>query len=182
MDTVDSDLVRRAQEELPYRTTAFEQLAASRYPEVRRLARAITGSTDAADTVAQDAMLRVYHGLTGLRDPSTFDAWLRRIVANVARSHVAHEARERRKAERLHRLQPAAGTAPEGTGEATASADFDTLVAGLRLEERTVLAFRLVAELPYPEIADILGISESGAKMRYRRAISRLRTRLRDEC
>ena len=180
MDPTDPDLVQRAQSELPYRTAAFEQLAASRYPEVRRLARAITGSADAADTVAQVAMLRAYHALAGLRDLATFDVWLRRIVANAARSHLAEEERERRKARRLQALdKPGGESSDDDPGAPEESSGFDTLVAGLSLEERTVLAFRLVDELPYPEIARILGIGESGAKMRYRRAIERLRLRFR---
>lgn len=171
--------MRRAQAELPYGTAAFEQLAASRYPAVRRLARAITGSTDAAETIAQDSMLRMFHALTGLRDVTTFDAWLRQIVTNTAHSHLAAEQREREKAARLRsHLPDEASTSDDVTGQPESDA-FGALVAGLRLEERTVLAFRLVDDLSFPEIARILGISASGAKMRYQRAIERLRIRFR---
>lgn len=181
MDPAVRDLVRLAQAELPYGTAAFERLAASRYPTVRRLAHAITGSVDAAETIAQDSMLRVFHALPGLRDVNTFDAWLRRIVTNTAHSHVAAEQRERDKAARL-RSQMADEDAPgnDVSGRAESEA-FGALVAGLRFEERTVLAFRLVDDLPFPDIARILGISESGAKMRYRRAIERVRLRFRVE-
>lgn len=178
MDQTDTDLVRRAQAELPYGTAAFGRLAASRYPAVRRLARAITGSADAADTIAQDSMLRVFHALTGLRDVATFDAWLRRIVVNTARSHLDAERREREKAARLRSLAPDDPPEDDISGQAELDT-FDALVGGLKLEERTVLAFRIVDEVPFPEIARILGITESGAKMRYRRAIERLRHRLR---
>ena len=58
---------------------------------------------------------------------------------------------------------------------------FDSLVRGLRLEERTVLAFRIVDDVPFATIAAILGVSESAAKMRYRRAIERLRLRFRHD-
>ena len=126
-------------------------------------------------------MLRAYHALAGLRDLATFDVWLRRIVANAARSYLAEEERERRKARRLQALDRPADESPDDDGPAVRaeSSGFDALVAGLGLEERTVLAFRLVEELPYPEIARILGVTESGAKMRYRRAIERLRLRFR---
>lgn len=179
MDPAVRDLVRRAQAELPYGTAAFERLAASRYPAVRRLAHAITGSADAAEAVAQDSMLRVFHALTGLRDVTTFDAWLRQIVTNTAHSHVAAEQRERDKAVRLRsHMADDDATSDDVFGKAESDA-FGALVAGLRLEERTVLAFRLVDDLSFPDIARILGISESGAKMRYRRAIERLRLRFR---
>ena len=181
MEPRETELVRRAQAELPYRTAAFEELARSRYPTVRRLAHAITGSADAADTVAQDTMLRVFHALPGLRDPATFDAWLPRIVANTARSHVAVEARERDKAARLRALgvETPGEESPDDDPFPDRAQTFDALVRGLRLEERTVLAFRIIDDLPFPSIARILGVSESAAKMRYRRAIERLRLRLR---
>ena len=179
VDPAVGDLVRRAQAELPYGTAAFEELAASRYPAVRRLARAITGDADAADTIAQDSMLRVFHALTGLRDVATFDVWLRQIVTNTARSHLATEQRERDKAARFRGLMADEDASSDDVSGRTESDAFGALVSGLRLEERTVLAFRIVDDLPFPDIARILGISESGAKMRYRRAIERLRLRSR---
>jgi len=178
---VDPDaekLVARAQVELPYGTAAFERLAAQCYPRLRRLAHAITGNPDDADTVAQDTMIRVFHGLPGLRDPATFDAWLQRTLVNVARTHMAAERRQREKAEAWG---DAAASDVEDRSEARgvppAKPSFGALVEGLGLRERTILAFRLVEELDYPSIARIMDMGESAVKMAYRRAVERLRRR-----
>ena len=177
MDPQDIELVRLAQAELPYRMVAFERLVAKRYGVVRRLAYAITGNRDDADTVAQDVMLRVFRGLRNLRDPATFDGWLRRIVRNTASSHVSAERRERQKANAWGQ-QVVVDTAREGVGDdlqPPQTESFDALVADLDLVDRTILAFRIVAELPYPDIAEIMEMTESAVKMRYRRTIHRLR-------
>ena len=178
MDRDDVQLVALAQAELPYRTAAFERLAARYYARLRRLAHAITGNRDDADTVAQDTMLRAFHGLSGLREPANFDAWLQRTLVNTANSHLAREHRERAKAEAW------SGSATQGLNDGldaeTASPEppsFDVLIDGLGLRERTILAFRLIEEHDYPTIAGIMGMSESAVKMAYRRAIERLRVR-----
>lgn len=178
MDRDDAQLVALAQTELPYRTAAFERLAARYYPRLRRLAHAITGSRDDADTVAQDTMLRAFHGLPGLRDPANFDAWLQRTLVNTANSHLAAERREREKAEAWSEgATPDLNDTLEAHTAAPTPPSFDALIDGLGLRERTILAFRLVEEHDYPTIAGIMDMSESAVKMAYRRAIERLRLR-----
>ena len=172
MDPNDRSLVVAAQRELPYVTASFEALARRYYPFVRSVARQVVVDADDADTVSQDAMLRVFHHLVDLRDVATFEGWLRRITVNAARSHLAREAREREKAQRLH-------VAREGGGGSQARADegalFAQLLGCLSLEERTILAHRFVGDLELGEIARRTGARLSATKMRYYRALKKLR-------
>ncbi|MCY4532904.1 MAG: sigma-70 family RNA polymerase sigma factor [Gammaproteobacteria bacterium] len=181
MDRDVAQLVALARIELPYRTAAFERLAAHCYPRIRRLARAITGSRDDADTVAQETMLKVFHGLPALREPARFDAWLQRTLVNTANSHLAAERRQREKA-RVWRQRIGTELQARSDAESTSleTASFDALIEGLNLRDRSILAFRLVEELDYPAIAHIMGMGESAVKMAYRRAIERLRQRHQD--
>ena len=175
MDRDVAQLVVLARTELPYRTAAFERLAAHCYPRLRRLAHAITGNRDDADTVAQETMLKVFHGLPALREPARFDAWLHRTLVNAANSHLAAERRQREKARAWGQ---SLGTEPHGISDAAPeTASFDALIEGLNLQDRSILAFRLVEELDYPAIAHVMGMGESAVKMAYRRAIERLRRR-----
>ena len=63
---------------------AFDALAASYRPACVAEARAILGRQDAAEDVAQDALLTAYRNLPSLREPDRFAAWLGRIVRHRA--------------------------------------------------------------------------------------------------
>jgi RNA polymerase sigma-70 factor, ECF subfamily len=172
-DISDEALVRQAQQELPYATRAFEQLAARYYRRVRRIAMGILGNADDADSITQDVMLRVFHNLKSLQSPAHFPGWLRQIIVNMCNSYFSKEKRERDKSMRFgEELGPDA--------EFDHATDFDddgftTLIAPLSPEERTILAFKFVEDLEFNEIADIVGLGLSATKMRYYRAIDKIR-------
>jgi len=172
MEPEDAALVARVRGELPYATQSFEALAKRYYPLARRIAVGIVGSLDDAETVVQDVMLRVFHGLKDLREPQMFEAWLRRIIVNAARTFMAKERREREKAllaaaewdEAFEDDEPAF---EESEGVAH-------LLDGLSVEERTILALKFVEDLEFGEIADIVGQKLSATKMRYYRALKKI--------
>src|ERR1043165_7815255 len=62
---------------------AFEQLVVRYRPAVVRLARTIVGP-DAAEDVAQDALLLAFKALAGIEGPRKFAAWLSAITRNRA--------------------------------------------------------------------------------------------------
>ena len=173
MDESDTALVVRAQADLPYETKSFESLATRYYPVARRIALGIVGNADDADSVAQDVMLRVFHGLKSLRDTATFEGWLRRIIVNVARTFLAKERREREKTNR------AAEEWDESIedDDVQLSGDHDvaaTLLSRLSPEERTIFAMKFVEDLEFAEIANIIGAKLSATKMRYYRALKKI--------
>jgi RNA polymerase sigma-70 factor, ECF subfamily len=169
----DEELIRRAQRELPYGAQAFEKLAARHYDRIRKIATGIVGHADDADSISQDVMLRVYHNLKSLQSPAHFNGWLRQIIANTCNSWFAREKRERDKA---GRLADALGPDAELYDAADAGADgFAALIGALSPEERTILAFKFVEDLEFNEIADIVGMGLSATKMRYYRAIEKIR-------
>jgi RNA polymerase sigma-70 factor (ECF subfamily) len=175
MDESDRQLIARARAELPHQTRAFEQLAQRNYPYVRKLALGIVGRTDDADSVAQDVMLRVFHGLPKLKAAEAFPGWLRQIIVNTSRTWLMREKRERDKGRRLalepdlDHAAPSARSAREG---------FGALIDGLPAEERAILAFRFVDELEFNQIAEIMDLGLSATKMRYYRAIERMKQRV----
>lgn len=103
-------------------TQAFAALVAARRSGLLVLLGATIGDWDEAEDALQDALWRAFTGLRQLREPAGFDAWLRRIVLNVARDHLrAGLARVRREGEPggdasdLDRLLDAMDRAPEVT-------------------------------------------------------------------
>jgi RNA polymerase sigma-70 factor, ECF subfamily len=169
----DEALVLRAQQELPYVALAFEQLAARHYARVRKIAMGIVGHADDADTITQEVMLRVYHNLKSLQSPAHFSGWLRQIITNTCNSWFGKEKRERDKVSRLaEELGPDAEACTSSNVDGDA---FELLIGALNLEERTILAFKFVEDLEFNEIAEIVGLGLSATKMRYYRAIDKIR-------
>jgi len=64
---------------------AFDELVRRYRYAVTMVAKDITGSSELADDVAQDAFLTAYKALPQLNDPSKFASWLYTIARNRAR-------------------------------------------------------------------------------------------------
>ncbi len=165
--SVDAELVERAVAELPYRTRAFEALALRIYPFVHRIAIGIVGNLEDAENVTQDVMVRLFRGLPGFEGRSRFESWLLSIVYNTARTHLARRKRDR---DLLFTDEM-----PEVPVEDPRPGGFDQLIAGLDGVERTILTLRFREDLELQEIAEVVGMKLSATKMRYYRALAKLR-------
>ena len=86
-----SDLVRRAQ---GGDGEAFETLIRAAYDRLFAVADRILGDRYAAEDAVQEAVVRSWRDIRGLRDPDRFEAWLYRLVVNASRDH----SRRRRRA------------------------------------------------------------------------------------
>jgi len=162
-------LVSKAQGELPYKQSAFESLAKLSYPNVRRTARAITGNDDLAQTVTQEVLLRVFHGISKLEDPIKYGAWLRKVTVNACNTLLAKERREVLKRQAFHK------DLKSGPVQKSELDSFDQLVGELSVDERTIVAFKILEDMEFKEIADIIGATTSAAKMRYYRALDKIK-------
>ena len=64
---------------------AFEVLTTSAGDRLYAVAHLILRQTDLAEDAVQEALVRAWQQLPSLRDPDRFDAWLYRLVREVAR-------------------------------------------------------------------------------------------------
>ncbi len=165
-------LVIKARAELPYKMSAFEQLASQVYAGVYNLARAISGSRETAENIAQDVLIRAMHGLPKLEAPEKFPMWLRRITVNTANSWFTKERSEREKRRQFSEqfeweYEPS-----------TAETSFAQMVQVLGVEERTIVSLKILNEMEFQEISEVTGLSLSAAKMRYYRALEKIRAAL----
>lgn len=62
---------------------AFEALATGAADRLYAIARLILRDADLAQDAVQEALIRTWRGLPGLRDPERFEAWLRRLLVNT---------------------------------------------------------------------------------------------------
>ena len=167
------DTIRRAQ---GGDHDAFEELVTRHGPWLHRLATAIVGPGDSADAT-QEALLRAWRDLPGLRRPENFEAWLRRILVNHCRD--IGRARGRRLTEihvdALAELgEPEADLRP-GVERTT---DLATALSLLSIAQRTVLALHYAEDLSLREVAAMLGIPTGTAKSRLNAALVELRRRI----
>jgi RNA polymerase sigma-70 factor (ECF subfamily) len=139
-------------------------------------ARLILRDPELARDAVQNAMVRAWRDLPGLRDPARFDAWLHRLLVNSC----LDEARRRRRRPIEVELNPI--DEPVVGGDAARSlADRDLVeraLARLDPEHRALVVLHYYLGYPLPEAAASLGISLPAAKSRLHRAMQGLRRTL----
>ncbi len=75
----------------------FHDFFERHYAELARLAHLLTGEADAADDLAADALLALWHRWDCVRTARHPAAYARGVVANLARSRIRSAVRERRR-------------------------------------------------------------------------------------
>jgi RNA polymerase sigma-70 factor (ECF subfamily) len=166
----DETLVRRT---LTGDLDAFGALVDRHGAVVYRVAARIAGRADAED-VAQDALLRAFHGLGGFRGETPFRAWLLRITHNTALNHL-----ERRRAEPVEEVPEEAGRLAAAAAERPPADALEERERRERLESkllllspahRTGLVLRDLEGLSYDEIAEVTESPLGSVKGRLHRA------------
>jgi RNA polymerase sigma-70 factor (ECF subfamily) len=142
------------------------------------VAAGISGSTEEARDIVQEAFVKAYRMLGGFRGDAPVRAWMLRIVANDAKNtRRGHVRRNRREV----RYELTAGR--RGSLDSTADVVVDTDEAGRLLatlaaladHDREVLVHRFVAGLSEHETAAVLGVPVGTVKSRTARALDRAR-------
>lgn len=138
------------------------------------------------DDVSQEVFIRAYTHMNSFRQDSTVKTWLFSIAKNLCRDvHKSWTARKVSVTDRLDKLVESTGKGP-GLIEANAILNWQLnqvweAVLSLRSEYREVVVLRVREELSFQEIAQVMSISESTARVRYHRAIEKLRKNLAKE-
>ncbi len=178
---------------------AVDQLLARHREPIRRLIDlrldpAIVQRVDASDVV-QDVLLEASKRLQDyLKNPAMpFHLWLR----HIAKDHIIDAHRRHHQAQKrgVHREQPLARPGwldqsslelagqlidPERTPASAAIQQelqrrLHVALAQLDEDDRDILLMRHFEQLPNQDVANLLGLTEAAASMRYLRAIRRLR-------
>jgi RNA polymerase sigma-70 factor (ECF subfamily) len=152
---------------------AFAALLHGSIGRLEAVARLILRDHDLARDAVQDAYIRAWRDLPGLRDPEKFDAWLHRLTVNACLD--VARGRRRRPIEVEFTLVPPVAS-PD---ESVALAQRDELERGFRhltTEHRAVLVLHYYVGLTVPALASTLGIPLGTAQSRLGRALVALRT------
>jgi RNA polymerase sigma factor (sigma-70 family) len=151
---------------------SFTALVAEHHPDLVRLAYAIVGEADLANDVAQSAWAAAWRNRTRLRDPQKVRGWLLTIAANEARRAL----RRRRLRQLVPLLDDRGPTVPAGRPEERI--DLIGALGRLAPRDREILARRYALGETSQEIAEQVGMSDSGVRVRIGRLLAALREEL----
>jgi RNA polymerase sigma factor (sigma-70 family) len=150
---------------------AFSVLVRERFDALHGLSRLIAGDANHGEDALQDALIRAWRDLRGLRDASKFDAWLRKLVVNACRDQ---SRRQRRRSFGSMSRVAEPVIHDQDLSLVEQRDQLDRAMSRLAPEERAVLAVRFYLDLPGTEAAAALGLRDATYRTRLRRAIQAL--------
>lgn len=164
--------------------SAMEELFHRYRQPVFRFVYRMAGNQDDAEDITQDVFVRVFEHLHTFREECKFSTWIMKIAANLC----TDRARTRQRQAQLLQQQATTRldwmTHPhpvdplEYAHREQVQAIFHRVLDTLPEHHRTILILRDLEEMPYEDIARILGCSIGGAKLRVLRARRALKARL----
>jgi RNA polymerase sigma-70 factor, ECF subfamily len=131
-------------------------------------ARLILRDPELARDAVQEALIRAWRDLPGLRDPDRFDAWLHRLTVNACLDLL----RRRRRRPLEVELSPIdVHPAPDVIGSLAERELLDDALRRLDPTYRAVIALHYILGMPLPDVASTLGIPLGTAKSRLHHAL-----------
>ena len=158
---------------------AFARLIDRESPRLLRLARAMLGSLDEAEDVAQETFISVWENARNWRPEARIGTWLHRICTNRAIDRLRRR-RDFVEAEALDTMPDAAPLAEAGLLRGDAVRSVRDALERLPLRQRLAVFLFYFQELPQSEAATVLGVSESGFESLLARGRRQLRASLTD--
>ena len=177
----DELLIRRAQRG---DADAFEQLLLEHQKNVYNLCYRMAGNPDDAMDLSQETFLRAWRCLDQYQFASAFSTWLYRLCSNICIDFLRRRRRQQTvpltfedaDGEEQTYAVPDAQPLPEEQVELKLTREtLAAAMAQLLPEHRAVLRLRVVNEMSYEQIADVLDIQIGTVKSRLSRARNQLK-------
>jgi RNA polymerase sigma-70 factor (ECF subfamily) len=151
---------------------AFAELQRDSIDKLYAIARLILRDSDRAQDATQEAFIAAWRRVSGLRDPDSWDAWIRRLLVNACYEE-ARRAKRRTAAE--SKVRPIEATTAD---PGTVTADRDELARAfesLAPESRALIVLHYYLGLPMQETSLILGLPVGTVKSRLNRTKQQMR-------
>jgi RNA polymerase sigma-70 factor (sigma-E family) len=140
------------------------------YAELSRLAHLLTGEPDAADDLAADALLALWHRWDRVRAADHPVAYARGVVANLARSRIRSAVRERRRVALFWSQREERAENPDVAGVV----DVQEALRALPFRKRACVVLRHAFDLSEKDTALALGVSVGTVKSQTSKAMAEL--------
>lgn len=161
---------------------AFEPLIAKYEKPIFNLLYRTTGSFDEACELTQEAFLKAYDKLDRFQQGRSFFSWLYALALNIGRDYLRQK---KRNPPSIHDNPGNVDENPDpGPEDPRLSEDYQSLIKALEqlpIDYREAVMLRFREERSMQDIAEMLNLSVSGAKMRVHRGLEKLRVILGDD-
>ena len=154
----------------------FWQLVEQEHDRARAFCFRLAGNAEDGDDLYQEAIIRSFHGLGGLRKPESFRFWLYKIIGNVYKSRFRSPWWKRL----VFGTNPDSKTAPvdDPSGLYAARRRLEWAMAALSRDDRWLVMLCELEGWKIAEAAAMMSMSEGQIKMRLARAKKKMRQRL----
>ncbi|MFJ3421067.1 SigE family RNA polymerase sigma factor [Streptomyces sp. AD2-2] len=140
------------------------------YAELSRLAHLLTGEADAADDLAADALLALWHRWDRVRAADHPAAYARGVVANLARTRIRGAVRERRRVALFWTQREEKTENPDVAGVV----DVQEALRRLPFRKRACVVLRHAFDLSEKDTALALGVSVGTVKSQTSKGMAEL--------
>ena len=178
----EEQLIRRAQQG---DNSAFEQLLLAHQKKVYNLCLRMAANPDDALDLSQEAFIKAWRTLGQYQFEASFSTWLFRLTSNVCIDFLRRKKRRQETSltenyddsdEGAELSLPDCAPLPEQQAITNETKiELARAMGQLAPDHREILQLRVVEDLPYEQIADILGVRVGTVKSRLARARLSLR-------
>ncbi len=138
-----------------------------------------------AEDIAQEAMVRAYHGLADFRMDSKFSSWLYRIAVNACKNRLASKTfREEKFQDSLDAADGDSAPRSQAPDQVLESKNknqaIEAAISRLPEEQKILVVLRDVEGRSYEEVAEMTGLNLGTVKSRLNRGRSQLQEWLKE--
>ncbi|HYK76205.1 MAG TPA: RNA polymerase sigma factor [Daejeonella sp.] len=148
----------------------FKDLFQANSKKIYHLCYGYTGDADSANDLLQETFLKVWQNLDKFRNQALISTWIYRIAVNTCLSWLRSEKRQAKDEITDTIIE---NTCEEFSGKQEQVASLYQCIAKLQENERIIITM-VLDEVPYPEIAQISGISEGNLRVKIHRIKQKL--------
>jgi len=145
--------------------TRFKELFDKNSKIIYHLCYGYTGDSDSANDLMQETFIKVWQNLDGFRNQSQISTWIYRIAINTCLSYLRVE--KRKVTDEISDFIIENTVEPQSEKEEQIALLYKC-IAQLEENERIIITL-VLDEVPYPEIAEISGISEGNLRVKIHR-------------
>jgi RNA polymerase sigma factor (sigma-70 family) len=146
------------------------------FPRLFAYVYARVGNAHLAEDLVADVFERAFTKADSLRSDAAFSTWLFTIARNVIISHVRRSSRETIvDPEVMREIAPARDSVETEVVMQEELREIAQMVRTLPQREQDIISLKFDAELPNPQIAEIMGLSEPNVRVIIFRSLRKLR-------